>query len=96
MNAEKSDQNTLEKDATGTNDDESFDKLSSILSSLGKTNLLKTFIEEGVDDQLLMNLNLEDKMDWDPISLLIPQVGLRIKFRHAVSVLQVRIFITKY
>lgn len=77
----------LEEHATG------YEKLASILGSLNRTNLLEVFKKEGIDDELLLNVNVADKMDWDPISNTIPQIGLRIKFRHAVLELQVGIII---
>lgn len=65
---------------------EGYNSLSSILEKCGAQRLLPKFVE----DDLLLQLNLDSDLEWNPVASLQPTIGARAKFRIALKELQVR------
>lgn len=68
----------------------SFTKVGELLASIGRSELLINFKNEGVDDGLLVAVK-ESSTTWLEILKLIPTIGSRDKFTIAVKKFQVRI-----
>lgn len=77
------------EDESATNQQSSQEKeMLAILELLGMEELLPKFRKEEINDEVLKQLNLDDKIEWEYIASLIPKIGQNLKFRHAIAELQ--------
>lgn len=65
--------------------------VANILQKCNLQSLLQNFVEEEVDDDFIINLDVENSIEWTSVSTLLPTIGSRGKFR-----LQVKEYQEKY